>query len=45
VAYYYLLSNYTYAEGIRGILTATYFSATKTCKLVLLQTDKNCKFF
>ena len=32
-------------RGIRRILTAAYFSATKTGKLPLLQTNKNCKSF
>jgi len=39
---YYLLSNNIYIEGIRRILTAAYFSATKIGKLALLQIDKNC---
>jgi len=39
---YNLLFNNEYTEGIRRILTAAYFSATKTGKLALLQTDKNC---
>jgi len=42
VTYFYLLSNNEYIEGIQRILTAAYFSATKTGKLALLQTDKNC---
>jgi len=41
---FYLLSNNEYTEGIRRIITGAYFSATKTGKLALLQTNKSCKF-
>jgi len=34
---YYLLSNNEYIDGIRRILTAAYFSASKTGKFALLQ--------
>jgi len=40
--YCYLISN-NIKRGIRRILTAAYFSATKTGKLAPLHTYKNCK--
>jgi hypothetical protein len=40
----YVLSNNKYTEGIRRILTAAYFSATKIGKFALLQTDKNWNY-
>jgi len=42
---YYVLSNNIYTKGIQRILTAAYFSTTKTGKLALLQTDKIRKTF
>jgi len=42
--YCYLISN-NINRGIQRILTAAYFSATKSRQTALLQTNKNCNFF